>query len=166
MHLNNTIPKLIFLSLILYLFVACNSNNTYKHYESLENYEWKRDNAIEFDVTIDDTTNNYDVYLAIRHTSYYPYANLLVNITSYDPDKNMRSLDFEFFLRDNNGNFKADGAGDIWDIDFLTYEDISYPKPGTYKYIVSNYMPYVSTPDIMEVGLIVKKTAFEEDEEE
>jgi len=166
MSLNKTIPRLILLSLILSLFAACDSNNVYKHYESLENYEWKRDHAIEFDVAIEDTATHYDVYLAIRHTSYYPYANLLVNITNYDPDENMRSLDFEFLLRNSSGGFKAEGAGDIWDIDFLIYEDISYPKAGTYKYVVSNYMPYVSTPDIMEVGLIVKKTDFEENEEE
>ncbi len=166
MHLNKTIPRLLLLSLILSIFAACDSNNVYKHYETLKNHEWKRDHAIEFDVDIEDTATHYDVFLAIRHTSYYPYANLLVNITNYDPDDNMRSLDFEFLLRNSSGSFKAEGAGDIWDIDFLIYEDISYPKAGTYKYVVSNYMPYVSTPDIMEVGLIVKKTDFEKNEEE
>jgi len=166
MHLNKTIPRLLLLSLILSVFAACDSSNVYKHYETLKNHEWKRDHAIEFDVDIEDTATHYDVFLAIRHTSYYPYANLLVNITNYDPDDNMRSLDFEFLLRNSSGSFKAEGAGDIWDIDFLIYEDISYPKAGTYKYVVSNYMPYVSTPDIMEVGLIVKKTDFEKNEEE
>lgn len=153
----------IFLFLFALLLSSCDSNQVYKHYESLENYEWKRDHAIEFEVPIEDTASHYDVYLAIRHTTYYPYANILVNVSSYDPDDNMRSLDYEFFLRDNNGNFKAEGAGDLWDIEFLIYEDISYPKPGNYKYVVSNYMPHLSTPDIMEVGLIVKKTEFKDD---
>jgi gliding motility-associated lipoprotein GldH len=140
------------------LITACDSNQVYKKYESLKNHEWKRDHPIVFDVEIDDIKSNYDVYLAIRHTTYYPYANLLVNVTSYDPNENMRTKDFEFYLRNADGQFKAEGAGDLWDIDFLLFEDISFPEKGVYTYHISNYMPYVSTPDIMEVGLIVKKT--------
>jgi gliding motility-associated lipoprotein GldH len=143
---------------LLFLFTACDSGQVYKEYESLKNHEWKRDHTIVFDVQIDDIKSNYDVYLSIRHTTYYPYANLLVNITSYDPSDNMRTKDFEFYLRSPDGQFKAEGAGDLWDIDFLLFEDISFPEEGVYSYHVSNYMPYVSTPDIMEVGLIVKKT--------
>jgi len=150
----------IFFALIAHalLFTACDSNQVYKKYESLKNNEWKRDHTIVFDVEIDDIKSNYDVYLALRHTTYYPYANLLVNVTSYDPNENMRTKDFEFYLRNADGEFKAEGAGDLWDIDFLLFEDISFPEKGVYTYHISNYMPYVSTPDIMEVGLIVMKT--------
>lgn len=152
--------KKVLLSLIVIVFVlfqSCSKNKVYEKYIKIENHKWKRDNIITFDVEIKDTFSKYDIVLAIRHTTYYAFANIKVNVTMISPDKNLRTKDFNIFLRNNDGSFKGDGAGDLWDITYPVFTDISIEKPGTYVFEVQNIMPLFELPDIMDVGLVVRK---------
>jgi len=69
----------------------------------------------------------------------------------------MRTKDYNIFLRNTDGSFKGDGAGDLWDITYPVFTDITLPDAGIYKFEVQNVMPIMELPDIMDVGLIVRK---------
>jgi gliding motility-associated lipoprotein GldH len=150
--------KTIFLlAMLSTLLSACSKNKVYEKYIKIDNYKWKRDKLITFDVDIKNTNSNYDVILALRHTTYYAFANIKVNVTITFPSGEMRTRDYNIFLRDADGSFKGDGAGDLWDITYPVFDDITFPDVGNYKFEVQNVMPIVELPDIMDVGLIVRK---------
>jgi len=60
-------------------------------------------------------------------------------------------------LRDENGKFKGDAGGDIWDIDVPIMENIKFNSIGIYKFKVENNMPKPPTISLMEMGFKVKK---------
>jgi gliding motility-associated lipoprotein GldH len=140
------------------LLISCSPGKIFEQYVDMPNNNWSNDNVVKFDVNIEDTSTPYDIDLAIRHTSYYLYANLMVNITVSYPSGEVRTKDQDLFLRTKDGKFKAEGAGDLWDISFPVYKEINFTEKGTYTIKVQNIMPHPVTEDIMQVGLIVKKS--------
>lgn len=150
--------KLLPLMGLVLLIVSCSRSKVFEKYTPIENYIWKRDHVIRFEVPVQDTANAYDVELAVRHTTYYPYANILVNVCTTDPEGNLRTRDFNIRIRNTDGSFIGEGAGDLWDISQTVLNQASFKIPGVYVFEVQNVMPYIEIPDIMDVGLIVRKT--------
>lgn len=144
--------------LALLLLAGCDSSKVFQRYEDLPNNTWSRDQVITFEVPIDDPAPSYDVELAVRHTSYYTWANLMVNITTRYPSGEERTKDHDLFIRSTDGAFKGEGAGDLWDINFKVMDAVTFPEKGTYVFRVQNIMPTPETQDIMQIGLIVKKS--------
>jgi gliding motility-associated lipoprotein GldH len=149
--------KLWMLLLLLPALAGCDSSKVFQRFEDIPNNKWSREQPVTFEVNIEDASVNYNVDLAIRHTTYYLWADLMVNLTSTYPSGEERTKDFDFFLKESDGSFKGEGAGDLWDITFPMMENIKFPESGTYKFKVSNIMPIPETDDIMQVGLVVKK---------
>ncbi|MBP8041534.1 MAG: gliding motility lipoprotein GldH [Bacteroidales bacterium] len=149
--------KYIILLLLLGL-MSCSHNKIYEKYIKIENRNWKRDQIIKFEVPVEDTVSLYNVTLAIRHTSYYTYANIRVNMMINYPTGDMRVKDYNILVRNTDGSFLGDGVGDLWDVTHPALEGVSFPFKGIYVFEVQNVMPLMATPDIMDVGLIVRKS--------
>jgi gliding motility-associated lipoprotein GldH len=151
--------KKIILFVICPIFlVACNSNKIFENYKDIDNNKWSRDNIVTFDVDVEDTSVPYDVDLAIRHSSYYVWADIMINLTTIYPSGEERTKDHDLMLRNKDGSFKAEGAGDLWDITFPLLSGANFAEKGKYQFKVQNIMPQPVTDDIMQVGLIVKKS--------
>jgi len=150
---------ILLLAILSTLLTACSKNKVFEKYTKIENYKWKRDNLITFDVDIKDIKTNYDVTLALRHTTYYAFANIKVDVAITFPSGEVRTKYYNIFVRNNDGSFLGDGAGDLWDVTYPVFTDITFPDAGTYKFEVQNVMPIIELPDIMDVGLIVRKAA-------
>lgn len=138
--------------------LSCESSKVYQKFEDIPNNTWTRGNVVTFEVQIDDPAPAYDVELALRHTSYYTWANLMVNLTTVYPSGEERTRDYDFYVRNTDGSFKGEGAGDLWDINFEWLTDVTFPEKGTYVFKVQNIMPTLETQDVMQIGLIVKKS--------
>lgn len=150
--------RLLVLLITPLLFVACNPGTVYKKYVDLENNKWEKDNKITFDVDIEETDIYYNVEFAFRHTSYYKWANVMVNLTSVYPSGEKRTRDYNFFVRDSDGSFKGEGAGDIWDNYFSLITKAKFPDKGKYSFTIENIMPVTATDDVMQLGIIVTKS--------
>lgn len=139
------------------MLISCDSGKVYQRYEDIPNNIWAKENTVGFEVEIEDATPAYNVDLAVRHSIYYVWANLMVNLTVKYPSGEIRTKDYDFFIRNTDGSFKGEGAGDLYDITFPWLEDVTFPEKGKYMFIVQNIMPQLETEDVMQIGLIVKK---------
>jgi gliding motility-associated lipoprotein GldH len=149
--------KNIIILLIALLLCSCGNKKVFEINIEMEDNEWKMNKTLTFDVPIDDTASFYNVYIPVRHIDNYPYDGLLVNVTLNTPTGEERSKNYKLQLRDENGNFKGDAGGDIWDIDVPIMEKIKFNSTGTYKFTIENNMPTTPTVCIMGVGLKVGK---------
>lgn len=137
---------------------GCSKNKIFEKYNKLDGYTWKKDNVIKFEVDIQDISVPYNIRLVIRHTSYYVYANIRVRITTTYPSGEQRHNEHNIFVRNTDGTFNGEGAGDLWDVFYNVSDKITFPVQGIYVFEIQNVMPLVATPNIMDVGLIVKKS--------
>lgn len=150
--------KRIFVSLLVVLVLSgCSRSTLFKDYIKLDNVSWNRGNIIEFEVPIDENVVS-DYFLALRHHTYFSYDYIDVNITFYTPDGEMRSRNYHYNLKNEKAEWKGDGMGELWDINFPIRKNVKFNKSGICKVRIENIMPRMETPGIIEVGLIVKKS--------
>ncbi len=137
------------------LLGACGNHVVFRQHKTFENVSWNRFDILLFEVPV--MAGDYlDFHLALRHHTHFPYDYLDANITFYSPGGEMRSGEYHFKLKDNNGQWKADGMGELWDIELPIRDSLYFNKDGICKVRIENKMTKIETPGIMEVGLIVR----------
>jgi gliding motility-associated lipoprotein GldH len=141
---------------ILFL-TACSDSTVYREYVTMKNINWERMNILEFDVPVVNG-DQLDFYLSLRHHTDFPYDKLYVNITFYSPGGEMRSRDYDFNLKDENGKWLADGMGELWDIELPIRKGMPFYQEGNCRVRVENKYSKYDTPGIIQVGLTVKRS--------
>jgi gliding motility-associated lipoprotein GldH len=140
------------------LFFSCSKNSVFEKFEKFENYEWNMNKTVKFDVSIEDTSCLYDVFIPVRHIDNYPYDGLLINVSYDAPNGESRTKNYKLNFRDSSGKFIGDVAGDIWDEKNLIMGKAKFNAIGTYKFEIVNNMPKTPTLCIMEIGLKIEKS--------
>lgn len=144
------LPVLIFIS-------SCDSNRVFEDNIDIPDYAWDVKNKISFEVNIDDTAALHNLYVNVRHASHYPYANLYIFIAIKFPNGEFAKDTLECVLSDESGQWKGDGAGDIWDNQILWKPNVKFPMAGKYTFEYEHAMRIEQVPFIMDVGLRVEK---------
>jgi gliding motility-associated lipoprotein GldH len=139
------------------LLGACTNHTVFKQNKTFENVSWNRFDILQFEVPVN-TGDYLDFSLALRHHTYFPYDYIDANITFYPPGGGMRSAEYHFELKDKNGVWKADGMGELWDIELPIRDSLYFNKNGICKVRIENKMTKIETPGIMEIGLIVRES--------
>jgi len=152
------IKNVIALVIAIVLVTSCGNRTVFKEYRTLDNISWNRFDIQNFDVAVD-KDDRLDFYLFIRHHTNFPYDYLDVNVTFYMPGGEMRSGEYHFELKDENNNWKANGMGELWDIELLIRKNLKMNEKGICKVRIENKMTKLQTPGIMEIGLVVKKAS-------
>ena len=151
MRYNNL---LIFMLLFL---LSCSPGKIYEKHVKMDNLAWNRFNTVEFDVDIEDTAAEYDIYIAIRHHTDFPYRDIDVYFYFTTPGGETRSRSINIPIKDSEGNNLGDGLGELWDVQYLAWDGFTFEEPGTCQFEVSSAMSQTDLVGIIEVGLIVKK---------
>jgi len=148
----------LFSGIVLILLSSCTQSTVFREYKKMKNVSWNRFDILEFEVPVE---KDYvlDFELAFRHHTYFPYDKLFVNITFYSPGSDFRSADYEFELKDEEGNWLADGMGELWDINFPIRNGMRFSEAGICKVRIENSYSKFETPGVIEVGLVVKRSA-------
>ena len=152
------IKKIVALVIAIMLVTSCGNRTVFKEYRKLDAVSWNRFDIQNFDVTVQ-KDDWLDFYLFIRHHTQFPYDYLDVNVTFYMPGGEMRSGDYHFELKDENNKWKANGMGELWDIELLIRKNLKMKDEGVCKVRIENKMTKLQTPGIMEIGLVVKKAS-------
>jgi len=147
-----------FLIALLILSYGCSDNKVYEEYKKFDKLSWHRFNFLEFEVPIEDTETEFDIYISIRHLPEFPYKQLPVNLTIYSPSDEMRTADHMLELNDDEGNSLSECLGDFCDVSILVWEDFNFSELGTFRFRIENKWKKVDLPGIMEVGLLIKKS--------
>lgn len=151
--------KYIWLFLVIVTFsFGCSNNKVFEEYREMDKFSWNRFNILKFEVPVDDTESEFDIYIAIRHLPEFPYKQLPVNLTIYSPSGEMRSANQTLSLYDKAGNSLSECLGDFCDISVVVRKEFKFSEQGIYKFRIENKWKKVDLPGIMEVGLIVEKS--------
>lgn len=143
--------------LLLLVITGCNQNKAFEEYKKFDNLSWNRFNFLEFEVLVEDTESEFDVYISLRHLPEFFHNKLPINLTIYSPSGEMRTADHLIELSDVDGNSLSKCVGDFCDVSILVRKEISFYESGTYTFRIENKWQKVELPGIMEVGLILER---------
>ena len=152
------IKNIVALVIAFVLITSCGNRTVFKEYRKLDNVSWNRFDIQNFDIEVQ-KDEQYDFYFFLRHHTNFPYEYLDINVTFYMPGGEMRSGEYHFELKDDNGKWKSNGMGELWDIEMLIRKNLKMKKGGVCKIRIENKMTKMETPGIMEIGLVVKKSS-------
>jgi len=159
--LNFTIKKFLthFFNIFFFIFfiISCNSNVYYNYNYSFKNEAWYIDDIKTFNVTIDDTSSLYDVFLNIRNTGIYPYQNLFLFITINAPTNYYYIDTLEILIADEKGKWYGKGIGNNFYQKVLFKRNVKFPYRGIYRFDIQHGMREEKLEGISDIGLLIQK---------
>ncbi len=133
--------------------VSCGSNDLYNRSVSLPNSGWYKDEAVRFDVKVNDTLSNYDFYVNLRNSTSYRYSNLFLFLTTKLPNGNTTRDTIEILLADNSGKWIGKGWGNIKESKVTLKKNLRFPLKGDYRFFIQQAMRVDTLKGIKDVGL-------------
>ncbi len=152
------IIKTFLVVLIIFVFASCNENRIYEeHKGDLPNRRWSKNKVLEFQPEINDTSQNYKVYLALRHVYGFQHKtlDLIIDITA--PSGEETSKKFTIQAINEGGKYLAECIGDFCDLEVQFEDNFKFKETGVYKYSIKHDMPVDQILNVMDVGLIIDK---------
>ena len=115
----------------------------------------------EFEFQIEDASITYDLELTVRHSSQYPYQNLF--LTYFIESNSGEVLNEQLYelglFESKTGEPLGGGLGDIFDFVSVVESGYTFPKAGSYKVKLEQFMRTDELSDVVAVGLRVSPTA-------
>lgn len=118
--------------------------------KEFQNKEWSRFEYLMGEFDVKDQTSKFNVVMEVNVTDGYPsaYANnndesrLLFNLTIKDPNgDNSRSRNFQFSLKDKDGNWKAENNDGTYVFKLPLYDEMIFGQTGLHVFKIENKYP-------------------------
>lgn len=149
--------KKIFLFLLVsFSLFACNKPHT--QYHRFKTNSWQRFDKITFDIPVTNAPADYDLYFHFRHNNQFSLNRMPLFVTLQSPNSEERVNEYKFTIKDNEGNYKGNGMGDIWDNTFLLRKQYTVRDTGIYHITFENMHYKYETPGVIEIGVTMKPT--------
>jgi len=138
---------------------SCNFDSIYERSVDIPKEEWKKNQAITFDIPIADTINGYRIVVNVRNSNEYPYSNLFLFLTTFSPNGNSIKDTLEMTLADNKGKWLGSGFGGTWSTEAILRNNmvIRFPSSGSYKIEVIQAMRDDILRGIKDIGIKVER---------
>ena len=157
--MKQRINILLTAALIAIGLVACDGGRVlYSEYISVgEEYEWAADETIRFDVEVTENKHAYELALAVRVGTGYPYDKLLLHVTEQSPSGESVRRDVEVPVRNAQGEFYGEKGFDLIDIEYILDASKEFPVFGRYSYTLEPAMPEIDpVVYVVELGMILR----------
>ena len=151
--------KMMLLVCVALCVAACNKNKVFESNVTIPNMSWSMKQAVKFDFEIKTTQTAYNLFVNVRNSEAYPYKNLWLFIRTKTPSGKVEVDSLDCKLADETGKWLGDGAGEIWDNKIMFKQRVGFPEVGKYTVEIQHGMRNELLPAVMEVGLLVEKSA-------
>lgn len=158
-EMSTTKKQLLFSLLAVFLsFASCTDAAFYEENKSIDKRSWAYYDLQEFAVHIDDSKAKYDVFINLRHTGGYDYANIYLLLHHSGPGLQDTAYRKEITLAELDGRWLGRSAGTLYEIQALAHQDFVFPDTGTYRFVIEQNMRQNPLGDVADVGIkLIKK---------
>lgn len=147
----------LFMAGFMLSFTGCRPGTVFDKSLSLEDDTWNSDRILRFEVDIKDTLHYHKIYLNLRHSTGYRFANLFLFINSTFPDGKEARDTVECILAEPSGKWLGKGISNIKDNQVLLRRGLRFPQQGTYIFEFEQAMREQELEGIMDVGLRIAR---------
>ncbi len=152
--------KFILILFIGIIFMGCDENSVYeKHKGGFTDYRWENTKLVEFNPEVKDIEQDYQIYFSLRHVLGFQFKYLNINLEVTSPSGEVTSKDYVLkIIGEGSNKLLSECALDICDLDILMEENFKFTETGKYKYVVKHIMETNPIPNVMQIGLKIRKT--------
>lgn len=135
------------------LAFSCQQQAFYEENKSIPNRNWAYEHIPSFAVHIPDRDARYDVFVHLRHTSGYQYANLFLLVHEKGPRLKDTAFRHEMKLAELDGRWTGKGAGNLFENEILVKKNFAFPDTGIYHFGVEQNMRENPLKGVSDVGI-------------
>ncbi|MFZ4261442.1 gliding motility lipoprotein GldH [Sphingobacterium sp. HJSM2_6] len=142
---------LFILGMSIILFASCEQKAFYEENTVIPTQKWDYDFTPEFAVHISESQKSYDLFINLRHTAFYPYANCYVLLRQEGAGLKDTAIRYELKLAELDGKWTGNSAGNLYEHSNLIQENITFPDTGKYVFTIEQNMrdnPLIGVNDI------------------
>ena len=146
----------IAISLSLVIF-SCDNKYFFEAYHNFSGSGWHKDSVIVFNIPVNDTSGNYDMYINIRNSVKYNYSNIWLFIDIIQPGGEAVKDTFEVILAEPSGKWIGKGFAGLKTRKAVYRRQFFFPVSGDYKINVQHGMRQDLLKGINDIGLTIGK---------
>jgi gliding motility-associated lipoprotein GldH len=138
------------------LFLTSCEKAVFKQFDDrLEDNRWMQNDVHHYDFEIAEA-GKYDLYLDFSHIYDFQFPRVPVRVTIVTPDRkaSIQHLDMELV---DEGDVRSDCTGDVCDFRQEIFKGKQLEK-GRYKVSVANEFDHEYLPNVIGVGIVLKKS--------
>lgn len=134
---NRLLRNSLFIGLLA-IFAGCESYY-YDAEQPLAAGQWSYQDSIVFEFDIQDKTKLYDVFLDVKHTDEYRFANLYVMLHVYFPDGRSRKEQVSLELADPSGKWLGKCSGKQCTRELPFMPNALFEMEGKHRIVLEQY---------------------------
>lgn len=141
---------------------SCDKARLYEENQQINDNSWEYKDAKTFTTEINDTAQNYNLYVNVRHSFQFEWRNVWVNIKTIFPDGKSFDKRVNLVLSEPDGHWYGDCLGDNCDLQVSIQNNAIFPQKGKYTFIITQDMRINPLPFVKSVGMRIEKSGAEE----
>ena len=134
--------------------MACGGDELINERHSMGETGWIQKNKVEIPFEITDTSQVYEMQVAIRQTNTYSFYNLyFISEILNDQGRRLKKAEAEAILYDaKSGKPKGSGLGDMYSHSYTIFKNLKFPKSGNYRIRLQQNMRMDTLEGVVSVG--------------
>ena len=157
-HFPFSFFELLLLTFAVSVVVSgCDSKRVFEKNQKIPDRSWNENAAIQFDVSIEDTLQYYNIYINVRNADTYRFSNLYLFVTTKLPQGQIERDTVQLILADEKGKWLGSGLGDIFENRILFKEKFRFINKGNYNFKLEQAMRLNPLPGILDAGIRIEK---------
>ncbi len=152
---------LLFVILLALGFSGCENDTVFSENRAMDDNVWMSDDIKTFSIEVTDTISPLDIFVNLRTTTDYPYSNIYVFLYSEFPNGVTDKDTLQFLLAESDGKWLGESSGTIVEFTGLIARGGRFSTAGTYVFKMQHGMREEALPEVIDIGLKVKKTEIE-----
>jgi gliding motility-associated lipoprotein GldH len=141
---------------LCFLLMACGGSPLFDGSHSFKQQKWTEDDAVVFEVEVEDTVTPYDFVITLRTTTSYAYSNLWVFIYSSAPDGITSKVAQRINIARGDGSWIGRVSGSVVESK-LTYKTQSFPYKGSYTFKIELATQQPEIRDVLDISMRVQR---------
>jgi len=150
--------KVIIVAVFLKLMAlqGCTDNAISDSFVNISNQHWTYAQPIKSLVEITDNKKKYNIFLNLRHTDEYKYANIWFKVSIIAPNKIKKTNRIEFSIASADGAWLGNTTGSLYTYQLPYKLNYTFPSNGKYTIVVEQNMRDNPLLGINDVGIRVE----------
>ncbi len=146
-----------YLLLITVLFVSCQQEPYYSEERELNPEAWSTDDALMFDLTVNDTTSIFNMELHLKHTTEYAYENIYLLVTTNFPDREPAEERLNIQLAEKTGKWIGNCRSEDCSLKVYLLDQFRFPSTGDYSFQIKQHTRDKNLKGISAMKFIINK---------
>lgn len=142
---------------VMLLMQGCDRRVFYAAERDVDEKGWNMNDAVAFDIAIEDTLEVYNFFFDLRNSVSYDKANAFFFINTTFPDGSIAHDTLECPLANVEGQWYGRRTGRYVDNRYYFRKHVIFPNAGNYHVEVSHGMRDTNVAGIKSVGLRIER---------